>query len=110
MITPKEVKEKAEKEVKKIADEIFNRIEKKLTEKMEDKSALNEFLANGSIYVGYSLRIKGMQKEFGYEKNSDSWNVLREKAEKIVKEKIENSGWMLDEDYLVPKSENKEEE
>ena len=109
MITFEEVKEKAEQEVESVANEIFSRIEKKLEEKMDDKSALNEFLTNGGVYIGYSRRIMELQKECGYENDSSSWNVLKEKAETIVKKRLVDVGWRIEKDYLMPESEKKEE-
>ena len=108
MVTSTMVKQKAEKEFKNVAEEIFSRIEKKLEEKMNDNTAINEFLVAGRVYVGYSFRIRELQRELGYEDDSTSWNALKEKAEVIVNEKFAEASWKRDGDYLIPLEEQKE--
>ena len=109
MITANEVEKKAGQEIQNVADEIFTRIEKKLVDKMEDNTAIREFLAKGEVYIGYSVRITELQRELGYEDNSTSWDVLKEKAEIIVNEKLAKAGWKINNDDLVPLEKQKEE-
>ena len=109
MITENEVEKKVEQEIQDVANEIFSRIEKKLEEKMSHNTAIKEFLATGEDYIGYSIRIKEIQREFGFEKASTSWDVLKERAEIIVNEKLTNAGWKRNEDCLQPLKKPKEE-
>lgn len=110
MITAKEVKTKIEREVEKISNEFYSRLENKMNEKIIDNSIIIELLAKGKVYVGYSYRVREAQRDYGYDDNSIAWESIMKKVSIIIDKRLEDAGWKLeDNDFLVPIEEKTKE-